>query len=106
MHNPVALYQSARQSQNQRHRHISRVAGQNAGRVANNNAAFMGRININIIRAIAEIGDQLQARSGLLYQLAVNAVRDGGHEHIIVRHQGRKPGRVERPVLLRIGDVK
>ena len=42
----------------------------------------MGGGNIDMIHPRAEIGDQLQARAGLRDQFLVQAIGDGGGEHI------------------------
>jgi hypothetical protein len=74
--------QPARHGENQRHGHVGGVFGQNLGRVGDGDAARMRRADVDIVDAIAEIGDHLQLAVGLLEQFLGDLVVDGGNEHV------------------------
>ena len=63
------------------------VLCQHAGGVGHGDGAGVGAGNIDIINAIAEIGDQLEALSCLRNHMCVDPVGDGGHQDI--RHFDR-----------------
>ena len=77
-----ALDQPARHRQDQRHGHVGGVLGQNARRVGDGNAALNGGGDVDIVDAIAEIGDQLELLAGLAEHRGVDAVGDGRHQHV------------------------
>ena len=77
-----ALGQPARHGQDQRHGHVGGVLGQHAGRIGDDDAAYARGIEVDVVDAVAEIGDQLELRAGLGDQRAVDAVGDGGHQHV------------------------
>ena len=59
-----AFDQTARHGEDQRHGHVGGVLGQHARRVGDDDAAVARRLEIDIVDAGAEIGDQLQLRAG------------------------------------------
>ena len=46
----------------------------------------MRRVDVNIVRAIAEIRNQLQLRAGGIYQLAINDIGHCRHQNIMRGH--------------------
>jgi hypothetical protein len=73
---------AARGGEYERHRHVGGVFGQHARRVGHGDAALARGIEIDVIDAGAEGGDQLQTRAGLAQHPAVDAVGHGGHQHV------------------------
>ena len=82
-----ALDQPARHRQNQRHGHVGGVFGQNFRRIGHGDAARVRRDDIDIVDAVAEIGDQLQLAIGLFEQRFGDLVGDGRHQHIGRAHR-------------------
>ena len=85
-----ALDHAPRDGQNQRHGHVGRVLGEDAGRIGDGDATLDGGGDINIIDAVAEIGDQPQLVPGLGEERAVDPVGDGGHQHVSRGYGGRE----------------
>jgi hypothetical protein len=83
-----ALGQPPRHGQHQCHGHVGGVIGKHVGGVGDGDALFLRGIDIDVVDAIAEIGDQLHLRAGLLDQRRVDLVGHGGHQNI-----GRTHGR-------------
>ena len=81
-HQPLALAHAARRCEDQRHRHVGRVLGQHARRVGHGDAALAGGIEVDMVDAGAEGSDQLQLRSGLGQDAAVDPVGDRRHQNI------------------------
>ena len=79
---PRPLDDAARDGENERHRHIRCVLGQDAWRVGDGDAAFGGGGDVDVVDAIAEIGDQLHLLAGKANQLRVDAVGDGRNQHV------------------------
>ncbi len=77
-----ALDQPARHRENQRHGHVGGVFGQNFRRIGHGDAARMRRRDVDIVDAVAEIGDHAQLAVGMLEHLLVDHVGDGRHQHI------------------------
>jgi len=77
-----ALGQPARHSEDQRHGHVGSILGEHAGRIGHGNAALHGGRNIDVVDAVAEIGDQLQAFAGLAEHRPVDVIGDGRDQHI------------------------
>ena len=50
------------------------------------------QLDVDVLDAVAEIGDQLEGRPGLLDQGGVDAVGDGGHQHVGLAHGGHQLG--------------
>jgi hypothetical protein len=71
-----------RHRENQRHGHVGGVFGQNFRRVGYRDAARMRRGDVDIVDAVAEIGDHAQLAVGMLEHLLVDHVGDGRHQHI------------------------
>ncbi len=53
-------------------------------------AAAAGAFDVDIVDAGAELGDQAEIFAGLGQQLRVDAVGDGGDQHIGLAHRGGK----------------
>ena len=81
-HDALALAHPPRRRQHQCHRHVGGVFGQHARRIGDCDAALAGRVEVDMVDAGAERGDQLQSRPGLRQHAAVDAVGDGGHQHV------------------------
>ncbi len=77
-----ALREAAGNGKNERHRHVGRVFGQDAGRVRDQDAAVARGIEIDVIDAGAEVRDQTQAGTGLGQDGAVDTVGDGRNEDV------------------------
>lgn len=58
---PRSIHEPARNGHDERHREIRHVIGQDAGRVRDGDAAGIGGPDVDIVDAVAEIGDQLEA---------------------------------------------
>ena len=82
-----ALDQPARHRQDQRHGHVGGVFGQNLRRVGHGDAARMRRDDVDIVDAVAEIGDQSQLAVGLLENLLGDLVGNGRHQNIGGAHR-------------------
>jgi len=52
--------QAPRDGQDQRHRDVGRIIGENAWRIGNGDAALRGGLNIDIVHAGPELRDHLQ----------------------------------------------
>jgi hypothetical protein len=72
----------ARHCQDQRHGHVGGIFGQNLRRVGHGDAARMGCDDVDIVDAVAEIGDQFQLAVGIFKKLFGDLVGDGGHQDI------------------------
>ncbi len=77
-----ALDDAPRDGKDQRHRHVGCIIGQHAGRVGDGESALQGRRNVNIVNAVAEIGDQFHLVARLLDQRRVDAVGNSRHEDV------------------------
>ena len=77
-----AFDEPARHRQDQRHGHVGGVLGEHAGRVGDGDAALHGGGDVDIVDAVAEIGDQLELLAGLAEHRGVDAVGDGRHQHV------------------------
>ena len=77
-----AFDQPPRHRQDQRHGHVGGVFGQDFRGVGDGDAARMGRDHVDIVDAVAEIGDQPQLAVGVLEKLFRYFVGDGGHQHV------------------------
>ena len=76
------LHEAARHGQDQRHGHVGGVLGQHAGRVRHGDAAVARGIEIDVVDAGAEVGDEAQLRTGLGDDGAIDAVRHRRHQHV------------------------
>ena len=77
-----AFDQPARHRQDQRHGHVGGVLGQHARRIGDGNAALNGGGDIDIVDAIAEIGDQLELLARFAEHRGIDSVGDGRHQHV------------------------
>ena len=64
-HHALALAHASRRRQHQRHGHVGGVLGQHARRVGDGDAALAGGVEIDMVDAGAERGDQLQSAGRL-----------------------------------------
>ncbi len=80
--NAGAFDQPARHGEDQRHGHIGGVLGQDAGRVGDGDAALNGGGDVDIVDAVAEIGDQLELLARFRQHRGIDAVGDGRHQHV------------------------
>ena len=72
----------SRHRHDQCHGHIGRVFGQHPRRICDRNTARKGRLHIDIVNAIAEIGDQTQIFSRLRQNSGIDPVSYGRHQNI------------------------
>ena len=77
-----AFREPARHREDQRHGHVGGVLGQHARRVGHRDAALQRARDVDIVDAVAEIGDQLQLLARLRDHRGVDAVGDGRHQHV------------------------
>ncbi len=77
-----ALDQPARDGEDERHGHVGGVLGEDARRVGDSDAAVAGRVEVDVVDAGAEVGDEAKLRAGLGNHGAIDAVRDGGDQHV------------------------
>jgi hypothetical protein len=73
--------------QDEGHGDVGGVLGKDVGRVGDCDAAGARRLEVDIVRADAVIGDQLQPRARALDQLGVEAVADIGDEDVAAAHR-------------------
>ena len=85
-----AFDQPARHGENQPHRHVGRVFGQHVRRVGDGDAFLAGRSDVDVVDAVAEIGDQLEVFAGSGDQRLVYPVGDGRHQHVGFLHRRRQ----------------
>ena len=81
------LDQPPRGRKDQRHRHVRRVLGQDAGRVGDRDAAAERAGHVNMIDAVAEIGDQPHLFARLGDHGGVDLVGDGRHQNVGLAHR-------------------
>ena len=72
----------ARHRENERHGHVGGVLGEDARRIGDGDAALEGGRDVNIVDAVAEIGDELHLLAGMAQRVGVDAVGDRRHEHV------------------------
>ena len=77
-----AFGEPPRHGEDQRHGHVGGVLGEHARRVGDEDAAVPRRLEVDIVDAGAELGDQLELRAGLAQSAPVDAVGDGRHQHV------------------------
>ena len=77
-----AFDQPPRHRQHQRHGHVGGVFGEHAGRVGDGDAALHGGGDVDIVDAIAEIGDQLELLARFRQHRRIDAVGDRRHQHV------------------------
>ena len=98
-HHALARAHAARRGQHQRHRHVGCVLGQHARRVGDGDAAMARGVEIDMVDAGAERGDQLELRTGLAQHAAVDAVGDGRHQYVRGLHRLDELRGIERLVV-------
>jgi len=76
-----------RDRQDQRHRHVGRVLGEDARRVRHRDAARQRDLHVDIVDAVAEIGDELEVGPNLREYGGVDLVGDGRDEHVGALHR-------------------
>jgi hypothetical protein len=85
---------------------VGGVLGQDAGRVGDGDAALDGGGDVDIVDAVAEIGDQLELLAGFAQHRGVDAVGDGGNQHIGGLHRLLQLGVAHRRVVVIEADVE
>lgn len=74
--------QTARHCEHERHGHVGGVFVEHVGRVGDSDA-FPGRCcDVDIVDAIAEIGDELQTLAGLGNERGIDSIRDRGNKNV------------------------
>ena len=82
LHRGQTFGNAPRHGQNQGHGHIGGVIGDNARRVADQNAALAGGVHVDVIHTRAIVRDQFQPVTGGGQHPLINPVRDGRHQDI------------------------
>ena len=77
-----AFGKASRHGQNQRHRHVRRILSEHARRIGHGDIARIGRQNVDIVDAIAEIGNQFEILPGLREQMGIDSISHRGHQNI------------------------
>jgi hypothetical protein len=77
-----ALQQPPRHGEDQRHGHVGGVFGKHARRIGDRDAARERGGDVDIVDAVAEIGDELEVRAGLRQHGGIDAVGHGRDEHV------------------------
>jgi hypothetical protein len=77
-----ALDQPARHREDQRHRHVGGVLGQHFRCVGDGDAAGMRRRHVDIVDAVAEIGDQPELAVGRVDDVGVDVIGHRRHQHV------------------------
>ncbi|MGY4354883.1 hypothetical protein ACVW0J_001376 [Bradyrhizobium sp. i1.7.7] len=72
----------ARHRQDQRHGHVGGVFGQNFWCVGDGDAAGMRGLDVDVVDAVAEIGDQAELAVGLVDDVGGDVVGDGRNQHV------------------------
>jgi len=78
--------QTARHGQDQGHRHVGRVFREDAGRIGHHDVVRAGGMQVDMVHAIAEIGDQLEPVADLCDQRSIDMVCNRGDQHVAVAH--------------------
>jgi hypothetical protein len=76
-----ALGQPPRHGKDQRHGHVGGILGEDARRVGHGDAALQRGCHVDIVDAVAEIGDQLQLFAGMTEHGSVDVVGHRRHDH-------------------------
>jgi hypothetical protein len=79
---PRAFDHAAGDRKDQRHRHIGRVLRQDGRRVGDGDAPGERHLHVDVVDAIAEIGDELEGRPRLRQHRGVDLVGYGRDEHV------------------------
>ena len=77
-----ALDEAPGDGENQRHGHVRRVLGEDPGRVGDGDASFRGRVDVDVVDAVAEVGDELHLLARRPDDLGVDPVGNRRHQHI------------------------
>ncbi len=93
---PFSFGEPARDREDQRHRHIRGVLGQDTRRVGHDDAALLRRREIDMVDAGPERGDQLERRTRGGQHLGVDSVADGRHQNIGLTDRGDQLGSLKR----------
>ena len=71
-----------RHGEDQCHRHIGRVLGEDAWRIGDGHPSRQGGGHVDIVDAIAEIGDEFHLRPGEFNELGIDPVGHGWNDHL------------------------
>ena len=82
MQHAGALGQTPRHGQDQRHGHVGGVLGEDARRVGHGDAALDRGGDVDVVDAVAEVGDQLQLPAGLAERGTVDLIGHRRHDDI------------------------
>ena len=77
-----ALGQTPRHRKNERHRHVGGIFGQHAGRVGHGDAALHRGRDVDIVDAVAEIGDELKPLTRLAEYGAIDVIGDRRYQYV------------------------
>jgi hypothetical protein len=98
-HQPLALAHAPGRRQHQRHRHVGGVLGEHTRRVGDDDAALARSVEVDVVDAGAERGDQLQLGPGLGEHAAVDLVRHRRHQDVGALGRVDQLGRAQRLVV-------
>ena len=68
--------------QDQSHRHVGGVFGEHARRVRHGDAALNRGDDVDVVDAVAKVGDQLELLAGLAEHGGIDPVGNGRHQHV------------------------
>ena len=98
-HQVLALAQPPRYGEDQGHGHVRRVLGQDARGVGHGDAAHARGLEVDMVDAGAEGGDEAQLLAGLAENPRVDAVGHCRHEDVGLLHRGDQLGLAHRLVV-------
>ena len=94
-----AFREAAGHGEDQRHGHVGGVLGQHAGRVRDRDAAAARRLDVDVVDAGAELGDQAKLGTDLRQKLRVDLVGDGRDQDVGFLHRRHKLGMAQRMIV-------
>ena len=77
-----AFGQPPRHGENERHGHVGGVLGEDARRIGHGDAALQRGGDVDVVDAVAEIGDQPQLLAGMAEHGAVDLIGDRRHDDV------------------------
>ncbi len=81
-----ALGEAARHGEDERHGHVGGILGEDTGRVGHGDAAAERGRDVDMVNAVAVIGDQLELVAGLAQDRGIDAIGHGRHQHVGTLH--------------------
>ena len=94
-----ALGEPPRHRKDECHGHVGSVLCEDTRRVGHDDAVRVRRLDVDVVDAGAEIGDQLELIAGLADHGVVDAIRDGGNQHVRDLHRVCEVGLAHRFVV-------